>query len=484
MSEGESRKGRSRRWRRASVYVADAAAGCAAFAAAFVLRAHHSQMPILGALPTREGESFVVTPEYFWLGMITIPLVPLFARVFRAHEGRVPWTRAVVRCLGVALAFGWTGGFLAFVLKLDSVSRLWAGYYFVLAGVLLVAVEVVASRVMNRSRRILLVGDASRAGRIAERIEDTGRRTRVVAVLGGGVSSSLERAERLIDEEDVDDVLVVPGEPGLGDRSQISIARLAARGVRVRVVPRFVDVVLRDERLARAVGPDVFFFDASARGEAESIAARAFDVVGATALAVVTAPIAALIAIGVRLSSPGPVLFRQERIGRHGQPFQILKFRSMVQGAEQQLDADRELYQTYVDSGYKLSDADDPRITRLGRLIRPTGLDELPQLWNVLRGEMSLVGPRPLVPPEIEKVREYVEVLLSVKPGITGLWQVSGQLGGYRQRAELDTSYVLDRSLRRDLGILLRTLPALHRRRRSGKSDASLPTSRRPSAPS
>jgi lipopolysaccharide/colanic/teichoic acid biosynthesis glycosyltransferase len=172
--------------------------------------------------------------------------------------------------------------------------------------------------------------------------------------------------------------------------------------------------------------------------------------------------IAPLIALAIRLDSRGPALFRQHRLTRGGRRFEMLKFRSMYTNAEEILAADPALYQRYVDHGFKLPPECDPRITRVGRFLRKSSLDELPQLVNVLRGDMSLVGPRPIVPSELDELygtcREHY---LAVQPGLTGLWQVSGRstvVGP--DRAVLDCSYVENWTLRGDVSLIARTLPA------------------------
>ena len=189
---------------------------------------------------------------------------------------------------------------------------------------------------------------------------------------------------------------------------------------------------------------------------------RLLDVVGSAAMLVVAAPLMVALAIAVRLGSAGPAVYGQSRLGRHGRDFRCYKFRSMYADAEQRLHADPALYAEYVRNDYKLPDGEDPRITRIGRLLRRTSLDELPQLWNVLKGDMSLVGPRPIVPNEICHYVGDEHMLLLLKPGITGSWQVSGRSNvAYPQRSQLELDYVEDWSLGRDISILLRTVPAV-----------------------
>jgi exopolysaccharide production protein ExoY len=191
-------------------------------------------------------------------------------------------------------------------------------------------------------------------------------------------------------------------------------------------------------------------------------AKRALDAVAAVVLLVVLAPLLVALAVAVGLSSPGAVLFRQRRVGRGGAEFELVKFRTMHRHAERQLQAVPELHATYVACGYKLPPGADPRVTTVGALLRRFDLDELPQLWNVLRGQMSLVGPRPVPATELTRYGRHRYQYEAVRPGLTGLWQVSGRNRlPYDQRIALDVEYVQRLSLGRDLAILARTLPAL-----------------------
>lgn len=200
---------------------------------------------------------------------------------------------------------------------------------------------------------------------------------------------------------------------------------------------------------------------------------RVLDVVASAALLCGLAPLFAVCALAIRLDSAGPVFFRQQRVGQHGKLFTILKFRSM------RADADVAPHRAYVaafiqgqaprqrsaeGAVYKL--VDDPRITRVGRWLRRTSMDELPQLWNVLRGDMSLVGPRPPIPYEIEHYQPAHLQRLAVRPGLTGLWQISARsTSTFDAMVALDLEYIRRRSLGLDLRILLGTIPAVLRAR-------------------
>jgi lipopolysaccharide/colanic/teichoic acid biosynthesis glycosyltransferase len=178
---------------------------------------------------------------------------------------------------------------------------------------------------------------------------------------------------------------------------------------------------------------------------------RALDVLGASVGVTISAPLLAASALAIRLEDGGPVFFRQERVGLDGRPFEVLKLRTMIVDAHTQ------------GAGYAV-DKGDSRITRVGNLLRRTSLDELPQLWNVLRGEMSLVGPRPTLSYQVEQYSERQRRRLEVRPGLTGWAQVNGRASlSWPERIELDVWYVEHRSLALDLRILLRTASVLLR---------------------
>jgi lipopolysaccharide/colanic/teichoic acid biosynthesis glycosyltransferase len=190
---------------------------------------------------------------------------------------------------------------------------------------------------------------------------------------------------------------------------------------------------------------------------------RLIDVVLSALGLVLAAPIIALASLAVRLESGSPTLYRSERVGRGGRRFVFYKLRSMHTDAEETLG---ELQHLNEVSGPVFKMASDPRITRVGRFLRTTSLDELPQLWNVLRGDMSLVGPRPPIPEEVAKYQDWQLGRLAVTPGLTCFWQVRGRvLIGFDDWVRMDLDYVACRGLRTDLHILLATLPAVISRR-------------------
>ena len=186
---------------------------------------------------------------------------------------------------------------------------------------------------------------------------------------------------------------------------------------------------------------------------------RAFDIVASAAALVLLAPLMALVATAIKLESPGPAFYTQVRLGRNGRPFRFAKFRSMVLAADEMREQLGELNEV---SGPVFKIRHDPRITRVGRIVRKLSIDELPQLWHVLCGDMSLVGPRPPTPEEVRDYKPWQRERLAVTPGLTCIWQVSGRSDvPFERWVEMDIDYVRTRTLLLDLKILLLTIPAV-----------------------
>ena len=185
---------------------------------------------------------------------------------------------------------------------------------------------------------------------------------------------------------------------------------------------------------------------------------RVIDLIGAVILIALLAPVLMLVSLIIKMDSPGPVLFAHRRLGRHGRHFDCLKFRTMDLNAEHRVFEDEQLRHHYVSNHFKIPQELDPRITRLGRFLRRSSVDELPQLWNVVRGDMSLVGPRPIVALEATHYGDQLDALLSVRPGLTGRWAVEGRSQvGYPARVDVELQYIHSRSLATDLLILAKT---------------------------
>ena len=192
------------------------------------------------------------------------------------------------------------------------------------------------------------------------------------------------------------------------------------------------------------------------------MANRIFDVLIATVMLVLALPFLVISMLAVWLTSEGPVLFGHRRCGRHGVPFRCLKFRPMVVAAENWLVRSPDLGAKYKESGFKLQSDLDPRVTKVGRILRRIHLDELPQLLNVIRGDMSLVGPRPIVEEELNWYEDDKDEYLSVRPGIFGAWTAQGrQRVDYRARTIVELGYIRDNFFLKDLRVLLKHIPVL-----------------------
>jgi lipopolysaccharide/colanic/teichoic acid biosynthesis glycosyltransferase len=200
---------------------------------------------------------------------------------------------------------------------------------------------------------------------------------------------------------------------------------------------------------------------------------RAVDITLSLAGIVLTTPLFLITAVAIKLESPGPIFAdAPHRVGKEGEVFKMYKFRSMIKDAHTTLKKDpkfKEFYQKYKKNSFKIPTADDPRITRIGKFIRKTSIDEIPQLINILRGEMSLVGPRAFHVDELEEQqrrfphsKKYIKVALGVKPGLTGPWQVSGRSSvDFPERVQLDASYAENNSIVYDSKMLVKTIPAV-----------------------
>ena len=229
------------------------------------------------------------------------------------------------------------------------------------------------------------------------------------------------------------------------------------KGIKAQIVPNFFQLTKNQMQVERLDSIPLITTRSVSIAGWNLFIKRALDVTVATAILIVGLPFAALISLAIYCSSPGPIVYSQTRIGRNGQPFKIYKFRSMIADAEAQLEKMADLNEA---SGPLFKMRDDPRRTPLGRILRRFSMDELPNLINVLRGEMSLVGPRPNVPEEVAQYKDWHRKRLSVSPGMTGMWQVSGRSDlTFDEMVLLDIYYAENWSLTLDLGIMMRTIP-------------------------
>jgi exopolysaccharide biosynthesis polyprenyl glycosylphosphotransferase len=321
---------------------------------------------------------------------------------------------------------------------------------------------------VGRARQ-LVVGGGAGAQRLIRSIERAPQLGYVVvgyvddqpSLDGGYWLGRLASTEAVIAREKVDEVIIA-GRSLAHPQIMDLLALCRARGVRLKLLPDTYELALTQVALEQIGGHPLLRLT-ERRLHADDRLKRLLDlaIAGATLLAL--APLLLVIAAAIRLDSPGPIIFRQTRVGRGGRHFTLYKFRSMVVDAEARLAALR--HRNEVD-GPIFKMRDDPRVTRAGRWLRRASLDELPQLVNVLLGDMSLVGPRPAVPSEVAQYAEWQRARLEAIPGITGLWQVSGRSHlSFEEMVRLDIEYVERRSFLLDMAILLRTVPVVLTRR-------------------
>ena len=323
------------------------------------------------------------------------------------------------------------------------------------------------SHAVTPAERVLFVGTQPSAERLRAKVAACNGRIEVVGEMSisdlapTDVGAAASALRSLVAELRVHRVVIESSEAH--PQATLDFIREAKRiGARVSLLPRVLEVVGTSIEVDDVHGLTLLGVRHFGLSRSSALIKRSFDLAGAAFGLLVTAPLLAATALLVRLDSPGPVFYRQTRIGRRGKPFVMWKFRTMVDGADAMKASLRDLNE--ADGLFKI--AADPRITRVGRILRRYSLDELPQLINVLRGEMSLVGPRPLVPDDDDRITGLDRRRLQLTPGMTGRWQI---LGSARvplpEMVKLDYLYVTGWSLWSDVKILLRTVPYVLARR-------------------
>ncbi len=369
------------------------------------------------------------------------------------------------------------------VLAMVVGSQVWAGgaleqaeiaiIFIALLGGLLVIRPLVRTlaRRLTAPERCLLVGTTRTADYVREKLALS---SAVNAELVGSVPAPgapgerervqlPERLRPLMVDDRIDRVILAFDTEGRDDLLYL-IRELKSYGVKVSVLPQASSVAGSSVELDHLHGMTLLGMRRFEITRSSRLLKRSFDLLGSAIVLLAASPLLLVVAIAVRLDSPGPILFRQQRVGLHGRHFVMLKFRSMVDEAEQLRD---ELAHLNEGAAGLFKIAADPRVTRVGRFLRRTQIDELPQLFNVLRGEMSLVGPRPLVPDEDRQIEGWYRRRLEIRPGMTGHWQILGSSRSLplAEMVKLDYLYVANWSLWGDIRLLLRTVPFVVGRR-------------------
>jgi exopolysaccharide biosynthesis polyprenyl glycosylphosphotransferase len=414
----------------------------------------------------------------FWLVLAVAPFVTLAFGVgfglYRTHQySSLEEFRRIVLALSMAIT---AIVMLSFWSK-ASFSRLWIGYSWVLALVLASISRRLWHREIRRSWAhgeltfdTLIVGTNSEAEHLADLLTRSKQGYRPLGFVatstqaagnGGGpqVLGAIGQLRELIRQTGANCVFVAATAVQAADVKHVLKAR-RLDGIEIRVTANVPAMLATTRVTPRSVGGLMTLsINAVRLTRAQASAKRTFDIVVSSIGLLLAWPIMLAVAIAIKLDDGGPVLFRQARVGRHRQPFTLLKFRSMVKEAELQL---ADLASRNEADGPLFKLRDDPRITRVGRLLRRYSLDELPQLLNVLKGEMSLVGPRPPLPAEVARYEDWQLDRLEVRPGITGLWQVSGRSElSFDEYVRLDLFYIENWSMLYDLFVVAKTISIL-----------------------
>jgi exopolysaccharide biosynthesis polyprenyl glycosylphosphotransferase len=418
---------------------------------------------------------------YLWLLLFIVPVWAILLQaggLYQSHRtasaGREAWRLLRVTAVGGVALFAFIAlsksGFIsrplvALFVGLDALLRLG------LHGALRFAARRSRERGWN-FRTVLIVGTGEKARALARRIGEHrhwGLRFLGFASEGGAdapapapdegpVLGATGELPRLIRENVVDEVLVAVERDRIGGLEALFL-HCEQVGVNARLVADFFPHLIAKVELDDLDGVPLLTFSTTPRDAWGLAAKRAMDLVGAALFLALFSWLYLLIAVLIKATSRGPIVFRQDRVGLNGRRFDFYKFRSMVEDAEARRAEVEHLNEM---DGPVFKATDDPRITPVGRWLRKFSLDELPQMWNVLTGEMSLVGPRPPVPSEVERYAPWQRRRLSMRPGLTCLWQVSGRNDvDFQTWMEMDLAYIDAWSLGLDLVILIKTVPAV-----------------------
>lgn len=412
---------------------------------------------------------------YFWLFAATFPVWPIsFTRQFLYRSRHIARSVDEAERVVKAILYGFTAVFAISIFAQVILSRALAVVAFFVM-LIVVGIERAIARYMFKRarsngqnlRNVLMVGKNAEAAFVRDMLDrDPSHGYRVLGYLedelDGGVAdlNNTGKALDAIKAASAGGVIIAATGIEVGTSNQL-IRTLTENDIHVELSSTLCDIA-SDRLTIRPLGrfPMVYIEPVERTGW-RAFAKQTFDYVLGTLLFIGTLPILIGAMIGIKLTSPGPVFFKQVRIGRDGEEFEVYKLRTMVIDAENQLENVRHLNEA---KGPIFKIKDDPRITKIGRILRKTSIDELPQFINVLRGEMSIVGPRPALPSEVEQWDPVLRNRLRVQPGITGMWQVGGRLDGdddIDDYGQLDLYYVDNWTLVTDLTIILRTVPAV-----------------------
>jgi exopolysaccharide biosynthesis polyprenyl glycosylphosphotransferase len=419
-------------------------------------------------------DDYPLEPQFkncYWMIALALPAGPLALEYMGFYQTQPPvgWLRSAGR-IAWALLLVLIAIFTCVVIvriPQATISRTALGLFFLIATTLLTARYIGfhqwlgqrGARVHLRQYILLCGGQKDRESWKQRFLSQPGKNFEIKAEFDLR-EEGLERFIETLHDETVD-IVVFSVEENVMPQIREALLACEAEGIEAWVAADFIQTLFTRVQFDQFAGQPLLIYRTAPAISWELVAKRILDVSGAFVLLIVTSPIILLVAMLIRWTSPGPVIFWQNRSGLHGRPFRMYKFRSMVTNAEQ---ARAELESMNEMSGPVFKVKNDPRVTPLGRWLRKTSLDELPQLWNVLRGEMSLVGPRPLPLYETANFGDISQRRrMSVRPGLTCLWQVRGrsQITDFKDWVRLDLEYIDRWTLWLDIEILMRTVPVV-----------------------
>jgi exopolysaccharide biosynthesis polyprenyl glycosylphosphotransferase len=460
------------------VYLVDLALTSVAFFAAFFVR--DLLLPVIS--PRNFPTGLFPLREYLKVYPLVLIIWSVLLFTYHSYHSHrtVPLRREASTIFRVAVVGNLLLATLAYLLPLRQLSRAW----FILFGVgsaVLIIIEKILLRAIARYvrskglnyRTVLIVGTGRRATEIARMIEE--HKYWGYKILGFvsdghhlhngwaryrifGQVPDLKRILEMQMTEPIDEVVFAVTRKKLDEMKQIFLM-CEELGIRTRVAMNFFQNRVARIEIEELEGVPFLTFTTTPSNETQLAFKRLLDVAVSLALLALSAPAILLAVIAIKLTSPGSVLFKQQRIGLNGRSFTLYKFRTMIEDAHERRSEVEHLNEM---TGPVFKMKDDPRITAVGRILRKFSLDEIPQFWNVLKGDMSLVGPRPPIPEEVASYHRWHRRRLSMKPGLTCLWQVSGRNNiDFDRWMQLDLQYIDNWSPTLDLKILLRTIPAV-----------------------
>jgi exopolysaccharide biosynthesis polyprenyl glycosylphosphotransferase len=406
-----------------------------------------------------EGHTVMPVQIYLWLLAIILPTWAVVLPLFRVYSEPMLAPLSQIARLSKAIFSAWLlMAVLIFFVNPDRSNRIILMFTLVINYILLVSYRVVLMKTTKHGaldvRHVAVAGNGASAHEFARTIESH----HVWGLKLIGVFRQ-EEVRSLLERGGVDELILVVDRENLGEFTDTFLL-CEELGVTARVVLNFFPHSIARMELHEFDGFPLLSFSTTPTNEALMFVRRILDIVLASAIVLVFGPLFMIpAAILIKLTSPGPALFKQKRCGLSGRQFVMYKFRSMVDNAEQlrvELEGLNEM------DGPVFKSSRDPRITTIGKIIRRFSIDELPQVFNVLRGDMSLVGPRPPLPQEVERYERWQRRRLSMKPGMTCLWQISGRNEvSFEDWMKLDLTYIDNWSLLLDLKILLKTVPVV-----------------------